>query len=403
MSGAGPTPADDGSPARLDRPGAAATDADASVAVVGGGAVGVTTARDLAVRGASVTLYERGSIADGASGRAAGVCYDAYADRVDAELGERALARFRAFSGTGGFGFTDRPYVLLVREGGEADARRADAVREGVARMRTHDRDVSLVVPDDLAAEFPDLRTDDVAVAAVARNAGFADPGAYTAAMVDAARVAGVAVREGTAARLDVEGSEPAVRTDDGREPYDAVIIAAGAHTGRLCAAAGLPIPLKPYRVQALVTDPDPVAERLPMAYDASGGYYLRPREGGVLVGDGTEPVERDPDDWDRDADDRFRADCAGYLETALGRSWPVARAWAGLCTATPDGHPLCGERAPGVFVATGWQGHGFMRAPALGEALAEQVLGGSGVGAFDPDRFDGGESFEVVEGMALD
>jgi glycine/D-amino acid oxidase-like deaminating enzyme len=122
-----------------------------------------------------------------------------------------------------------------------------------------------------------------------------------------------------------------------------------------------------------------------------------------VLVGDGTEPVERDPDDWERDADDWFRADCAGYLETALGRSWPVARAWAGLCTATPDGHPLCGERAPGVFVATGWQGHGFMRAPALGEVLAEQVLGGTGVGAFDPDRFDGGESFEVVEGMALD
>ncbi|MFD1513506.1 NAD(P)/FAD-dependent oxidoreductase [Halomarina rubra] len=382
-------------------------ESDPSVAVVGGGAFGVTVAHDLAVRGASVTLYERGAVADGASGRAAGVCYDAYADRIDAAVGDRALKRFREFSGTGDFRFTDCPYVVLVRDG---DDRRAEAVREGVARMREHDREVSLVDPDDLATEFPDLRTDDVALAAVARNAGYTDPGAYTAAMADAAREAGVEVREGTPARLrtgdgtgrDDTGS-PRVETEAGSERYDAVCVAAGAHTRRVLADADLAVPLKPYRVQALVTDPDPVTDRVPMAYDATGGYYLRPREGGLLVGDGTEPVERDPDDWVRDADDWFVADCAGYLETALGRSYPVDRAWAGLCTATPDGHPLFGERAPGVFVAAGWQGHGFMRAPALAERMAEQVLGGEGIDAFDPNRFEGDEEFPIVEGMALD
>ncbi|MFC5970620.1 NAD(P)/FAD-dependent oxidoreductase [Halomarina salina] len=379
------------------------TDRAPTVAVVGGGAVGVTTAHDLAQRGAHATLYERGSVADGASGRAAGVCYDAYADRIDAELGDRAMARFREFSGTGGFEFTDCPYVILVREG---DERRADAIREGVGRMRDHDRDVSLVAPAELAGEFPSLRTDDVALAAVARNAGYADPGAYTAAMADAARSEGVEIREETPVGLHRDDGEddPVVDTEDGSEVYDAVVVAAGAHSGRVLAEAGLPIPLKPYRVQALVTDPDPVTDRVPMCFDATGGYYLRPRDGGLLVGDGTEPVERDPDDWNREADDWFLADCAGYQETTLGRSYPVARAWAGLCTATPDGHPLCGERAPGVFVATGWQGHGFMRAPALAERLAAQVVGaGPGIDAFDPQRFDGDEEFAVVEGMELD
>ncbi|RLM82123.1 FAD-dependent oxidoreductase, partial [Halobellus sp. Atlit-38R] len=57
-----------------------------SVAVVGGGAVGVTAAHDLAARGADVTLFERGDLAAESSGRAAGLLYDAYAEDVDAAV-----------------------------------------------------------------------------------------------------------------------------------------------------------------------------------------------------------------------------------------------------------------------------------------------------------------------------
>jgi sarcosine oxidase subunit beta len=56
-----------------------------------------------------------------------------------------------------------------------------------------------------------------------------------------------------------------------------------------------------------------------------------------------------------------------------------------------------------GLFVAAGWQGHGFMRAPALGEAAAEAVLGENPLPEFDPTRFDGDEEFPIVEGMAVE
>lgn len=69
------------------------------VAVVGAGAVGVTAARELAERDAEVTLFEAGEVAAGSSGRAAGICYDAFADRVDAELADQSLARFRDLPG----------------------------------------------------------------------------------------------------------------------------------------------------------------------------------------------------------------------------------------------------------------------------------------------------------------
>ncbi|WP_254543371.1 NAD(P)/FAD-dependent oxidoreductase [Halomarina pelagica] len=389
-------------------------------AVLGAGAIGTTAAYDLATRGADVTVFERESVAAGSSGRASGLCYDAYAGRTDAAVGDRALERFRELSGTGDFEFTDRPYVWLAREG---DERRAAAIREQVGRMREHGRNVSLLSKAALADRFSALETDDVAVAAVAENAGHADPASYAAAMADRAREAGATIRERTPATLREggDGNEgPVVETDGGRESFDAVLVAAGAHTRRVLAAAGIAVPLKPYRVQALVTGPTPVRDRdaLPMLFDATGGYYLRPYGAGLLVGDGTEPVERDPDDWDRGADDWFVEDCAGYLASALGEALgaegdegaalgaggatalPVERAWAGLCTATPDGDPLLGECAPGVYVAAGWQGHGFMRAPALGEVIAEGMLGGEGIGGFAPTRFDGSEDFEIVEGM---
>jgi len=376
------------------------------VAVVGAGAVGATAAHDLADRGRAVTLYEAETVAAGASGRAAGICYDAFAEDVDAAVADRALSRFRALDAdpTFDWSFTARPYVWLAREG---DTRRADAIREQVPRMQAHGRRVELLDGADLETEFPALRAD-IEVAAVARDAGSADPGAYTRGMAERAVAAGVTLREQAPVELHAGDDHPRVVTADGSATYDTVVVAAGAHTARLLGDAGLPVPSKPYRVQAAVTESTPLSGRVPQLYDATGGFYCRPRGAGLLVGDGTEPVERDPDDWNRDADDWFVADCTDHLRRAFGEEPPgetpaVDRAWAGLCTATPDGNPLLGERAPGVVVAAGWQGHGFMRAPALGERIARGVCDGEWLDPFDPARFDGDESFDIVEGMIVE
>ncbi|WP_058365639.1 NAD(P)/FAD-dependent oxidoreductase [Haloparvum sedimenti] len=399
------------------------------VAVVGGGAVGVTTAGDLAARGADVTLFERETVASGSSGRAAGVLYDAYAEDVDAELAARSMERFRDLAGPGpeGFSFSECPYVIAVREGDET----AEALPATVERMRTHDRAVSLVAPEELADAFP-LETDDLAAAAVAENAGYVDPAAYTEAMASRARELGVEIREGTPVGLprtdfsetadgpalligdDKDGGD---RDDPDRERFDAVVVAAGAHTKRLFAAAGRPLAIKPYRVQAL-TSAAPYDG--PMVYDATAGVYFRPHPTGLLGGDGTEPVEADPDTYDRIGDDWFVDNVAAALRERAEYAVDPERAWAGLCTATPDGDPLLGEVEPGLFVAAGWQGHGFMRAPAHAEALAEMALEraerglpssaadaedslDAAIAPFDPTRFSGAEEFEIAEGMSVE
>jgi len=364
-----------------------ASDDTPSIAVVGAGIVGSLLTLEFAARDVDVTLYDAGSIASGASGLAAGICYDAYADPLDATLAADSIDVYRDRDA-----ITDHPYVWLARAG---DDRTAEAIREHVPRMQAADRAVTIVDASDLGERWPALRTDDVQVAAVARNAGLVNPATFTRETAQFAISAGADVRTETRVTVDATGQ------GDGT-PYDATVVAAGAQTGPLLAAAGHPVAVAAYRVQAYLTESTPLADRVPTLYDATGGYYARPKSGGLLVGDGTDADPHDPDDWSRDADRPFRRDCVDHLETAVGVAPAERRSWAGLCTATPDGDPLVGERAPGIYVATGFQGHGVMLAPAVADRLADEVLGGDGITAFDPTRFDGEEDFEIVEGMTL-
>jgi len=373
-----------------------------SLAVVGGGAVGVTAAHDLAVRGADVTLFERDEVASGASGRAAGIVYDAFAEDRDAAVATRALDRFRKLDDEEAISFTSCPYVWFARAG---DDRSASAIREQVPRMREHGRDVELLDATQVSERFPALETA-VEVGAVARDAGYLDPESYVTAMAERARSAGVDVRTGC--EVSVDGWDEAgadLETTSGVASFDSVLVAAGAQTKRLLSDTGVDIAMKPYRVQALVTDPVDVDAQ--MTFDATEMYYFRPREGGLLVGDGVETREADPVTWDPAADAEFVETALRRVRDAVRADVGARRAWAGLCTATPDRNPLLGpvDGSETLFVATGWHGHGFMRSPALGEDVAEWITTGEpgSVEAFDPRRFDGDEPFDVVEGMTLD
>jgi sarcosine oxidase subunit beta len=172
------------------------------------------------------------------------------------------------------------------------------------------------------------------------------------------------------------------------------VLLAAGAHTDRLAAMAGHTLALGRYRTQVLVTDT--VVESPPLLYDASARFYLRPEGDGLLVGDGTDAYRGDPDDVDTSADKAFVETSRARIRTVLGETPAVERSWAGLCTATPDGNPLVGHCGDGLYVATGWHGHGLMRAPAFGEAVADEMTGGAATPRFDPNRFDGDETIHL-------
>ena len=377
------------------------------VAVVGGGAVGVTAAHDLAESGADVRLYERDAELgddrtrprdriEGSSHRAAGVLAPRPTDAIGAEIAERAMNRFEWLAERDHrFSVEPTPQVTVVGEDTEA---KRSALRDSVAAAREHGVDVACHDPGSIADRFPELDLAGVGLAAVTERAAYATPGpgAYVAAMADRAREAGVDCWTGVDADVSHRGDGPRVDS----ERFDAVIVAAGGWTKRVLAPTGIQLPLKPYRVQALVS---PAAYDGPMVHDADAGVYFRPHPAGLLAGDGTVPEECDPDRWEPAGDDWFVDGALDAVATRTGLDAGADAAWAGLATATPDGEPLLGEVESDLYVATGWHGHGFLRAPATGEALAEQVLGErDAIPAYDPERFDGLPEFAVEEGMSL-
>jgi len=363
-----------------------------NAAVVGGGAVGLSTALALARRGASVTLFERDTLGSGASGRAAGLCYDAFADDVDAAVAADALGRYRDLGL-----FEPQPYVWVARD--ESDA---TAVREQIAQMQSNGVAVEALTPAALGDRYPALDTSGIEVAGLARDAGVLDPDEVVATLAEQARADSATIETETPVSLT---SPTTVETPSETRTFDAVVAAAGLETKPLVADIGVSLALKTYRAQALVTEP--VDATLPSFYDATREFYWRPKADALLLGDGAHEV--DPMDWNPDADAEFVTRSLDRVEEATALAPASDRAWAGLCTATPDGAPLAGQVADGLWVATGWQGHGLMRAPAMGDYLAADVLNRPSPlsehlpDRVDPTRFDGSEEFAALDDPTRD
>src|SRR5207302_8493530 len=113
----------------------------------------------------------------------------------------------------------------------------------------------------------------------------------------------------------------------------------------------------------------------LPMTIEAETGFHFR-RRGDRLVLAMSDPDPR----WGFDEvvdeslfDDRLER-LVHRFPAAAGTA--IDRAWAGLYDMTPDAHPILGRVGEGVYSACGFSGHGFMQSPAVGRAVAEEILG---------------------------
>ena len=151
------------------------------------------------------------------------------------------------------------------------------------------------------------------------------------------------------------------------------LVIAAGAFSPELW--PGLPI--RPLCRQ--LVDVGPVAglpDDLPMILEAETGFHFR-RRGETLRLAMNEPTPRwtDREEVDEELVADWRERLASRYPSAAGA--PVVRAWAGLYDMTPDAHPIIGWVGEGVYAACGFSGHGFMQSPAVGVAVAEEILEG--------------------------
>ncbi len=354
----------------------------AEVVVVGGGAMGASVAFHLAELGvADVLLLERETLASGSTGKSAGGIRAQFADELNVRIALRSIAEFSAFGERVGaeVDFEQSGYLFLLDN--EADAERFRAALELQAALGVPSQELT---PAKAAELIPELETADLVAATFCPLDGRATPEAVVTGYAEAARARGVRIRQGEPAERIVvrDGRIQAVETPRARVATGTVVCAAGVWSRDVAALAGVDLPVCGERRWIHYTPhADGLPSPLPLTVDFTTSFYFH-REGPGLAFGGR-PLEALADDAAR------RLPVLAEL--------PVATSWWGYYEVSPDHNAIVGEAAePARFLyATGFSGHGFQQAPAVGEHLAELVTGREPTLDLSPlshERFERGE-----------
>ncbi len=177
------------------------------------------------------------------------------------------------------------------------------------------------------------------------------------------------------------------VETAEGEIAAGAVVVASGAWSGTLLDGLGLAVPVAPVRGQMLLFHAEPgVVSRILLD---NARYVIPRRDGRVLVGSTMENVGFDKSTT-AEALAELRA-AAARLVPALAH-YPLERHWAGLRPGSPHGIPYISPhpRIEGLFVNAGHFRNGVVMGPASARLLANLVLGHEPILDPSPYRLSG-------------
>jgi sarcosine oxidase subunit beta len=316
-----------------------------------------------------------------------------FSDALNVEIALRSLDAFRDFGRRPGW------EIDLEQVGYLFVLSRASDVEEferSVALQNEYGLDSRMLTPREARELCPLLHGDDILAGAFSPGDGHATPEGVVQGYAFAARAHGAEIRVRCEV-LDIEASRgeiTGVVTDHGVIRTSTVICAAGAWSRSCGAMVGVELPVMPLRRQVLFTEAiDGLPAHLPMTIDFETSFYFHREGPGLLLGM-SDPHEKPgfsvetTEDWIPD------------LMEVVGQRVPriadagIRGGWAGLYEMTPDHNAIIGEAAAvsRFLYATGFSGHGFLQAPAVGEILRDLVLGRPTFADISPltvERFD--------------
>jgi sarcosine oxidase, subunit beta len=351
--------------------------ASARVVIIGGGVIGVSIAFHLVEAGVNdVLLLEAHALGSGSTCKAAGGVRAQFSDQVNIELGLRSLELFRSFAGRPG-GQIDMKqvgYLFLLD-----DEATTAAFERNIALQNQLGVPSRLITPAEAAVLAPLISTTGLVAAAYSPSDGHCTPESVVLGYATAARKLGARLVTNTAVSgISLTGDTFDVRAGGQSVRTETIICAAGAWSAEIGGWADTHLPVTPLRRQIVVTEPvRDLPAILPMTIDFSTSLYFHREGPGLLIGM-SDPQETPgfrlsrSDDW------------LPRLSEAMNRRAPqlteygIASGWAGLYEVTPDHNALIGETATaGRFLyATGFSGHGFLMAPAVGEVIRDLYRG---------------------------
>lgn len=363
------------------------------VAIIGAGIVGSSIAYHLAKFGENdVVVFEKGYISSGSTGRCAGGIRQQWSSPNNVLLAMRSVKLFEKMSEETGVDIEYKQGGYLVLSYDENEAKQFE---ENVKMQRTLGLNVELLSPQQVKRRFEYVNVDGVLLATFCQTDGHANPHLANFAYARSARKLGVTILTHTAVLgIEVGTSWFILHTDRGKFKAKIVVNAAGDYSGQVAAMVGLNLPVESYRHQILVTEP--VKNFVdPMLISFSGNFYVRQTKHGQFIMGQGDKDERAGLNYN--VTFKFEKDLALKMCRLLPfmRKLRIVRHWSGHYNMSPDAQPILGEslQLANFYYAVGFSGHGFMLAPAVGEALAEKILFGRtkhvDISSLNVDRFE--------------
>lgn len=360
------------------------SDLDVDVCVIGGGFAGLTTAREIARNGWSVVLLEAGRIAANASGRNTGFVLPGFAAEP-----ESLIARV-GFERTKDLWALSQAGLDYVRDTARADGGAGLDSQDGwlyVSKVDDGDdllRDIQLL--GELGCEIEGWPTERLRSVLCSERYFYAirylraltiHPLNYALALAAAAEKDGARIFEATRAlSVDLAGVRKRINTPAARVRANHVVLCANVQLGALMPrVAATLVPITTYVITTA-----PLGARLDEAVRYRGGVsdsdradnHYRIVGGDRLMWSGRATT------WIRDARHYVRA-----LTTDIKTTYPqlgdvvVDNAWSGTLGNTVHRMPQIGELAPGVWLASGFGGHGLNTTAMAGNIIARAIVDG--------------------------
>jgi glycine oxidase len=362
-------------------------DRGGDVIVVGAGLIGLSIAFELAERGASVRVYDRGEPARAASWAGAGMLAP-YTERITNQallaLCEASLHEYPGF-------------VQRICDASAVDAHlRLDGVLyaafedEGFDALRRHaEQLVARGVDCEMLDRASTLGAEPWLGAGVLggllkRTEGNVDNRRLGRALIAACQARGVRVEQSFSIYAECDRRRAlGVRTDRGFVGARAVVNACGAWAAELRGVPQTCIPpIEPIKGQM-------IALGVPAGFVRRAtwvpGVYLVPRDDGrLLIGATVESTGFDEHVTAEGIHELLHAALAAA--PSLG-AFTTTESWSGLRPGTADGLPFLGPTPiEGFFLATGHYRNGILLAPATARLIADAIESGD-VGALEPFR----------------
>jgi sarcosine oxidase subunit beta len=386
----------------------------ADVVIIGGGIVGCASAFFLARSGRSPVVVERAdAVASATTSVSAHAIRCQFAEAENIAQTQESLSIYETFRDVIG---DPSAQINLIQNGylfASTDEADIPAFEARVARQHGLGvPDVELLTGDEIRYRFPWM-SDAIRVGSFRQKDGWIDS-VLAANHFLSASGAPTALETTVTAIETKAGKVIGVATNRGRIGTSTVVLAAGPFSRDLCPEQ---LPVVRWRRHRIVVDADErIPQTAPMTIDANTGAHWRPHAGGALMAwalpevdrPATWPVERDPA-WPElilRSDRGIARLCPFWNDITPDLTLDSYLFTAGLYTVTPDHKPLIGpaNEIEGLFLNTGYSGHGIMGSPSGSRLLADLLAGSisSADNPFHPGRFANGAKPPDVEQIVL-